>query len=397
MRQTWAVFVDAYRELNAKKLFWITMAISALVVAAFACVGTTPKGIKVLAWEFDAPFFNSALLPNAKFYKLMFQTLGINFWLTWAASIIGLIATCGMIPDFVAGGSVELTLSKPLSRLRLFFTKYAAGLLFTFLQVTVFTTAVFLLIGIRGGEWSARVFLAVPIVTLAYSYLFSVCALVGMISRSAIFALIATLLFWCLIWAVDIVESGVMLPQRTQAEVQVERLNRELQRIENPAGEEPKAEAKEGKGLIGRAADMFKPRPTPPSPARIKGELVVAEKSRAWWQRWHTVAFAIKTVLPKTGETTNLLSRAILPESEMKSFRDAQLEQAMKNQEQFRQAQRENGENEPDMPAFADVWIATEVERRLNERSVWWVLGTSLGFEALVLGIAGWVFARRDF
>ena len=403
MRQTWAVMVDAYRELNAKKLCWITMLISALVVVAFACVTLTPKGIGVLVWEFDVPVFNAGILSNAAFYKLMFQTLGIDFWLTWVATIIGLIATCSMIPDFVAGGSVELTLSKPVTRVRLFLTKYAAGLLFTLLQVLVFTTAVFLLIGVRGGEWSWRVFLAVPIVTLMYSYLFSVCALVGLVSRSAIFSLIATLVVWIGIFAVDTVESAVLLSLRTQSEVQVERLKRDIERVENPepvAAEKAARPTDEGKGLLGRAADMFKPRAAPPSAAKLKGELVVAEKSKARWTKWHNGAFIAKTVLPKTSETTNLLARAILPESEMKKFRDTQVEQALKNQRTFRESRRKDGEaaeERDDRPDFGDPRVALEVERRLNERSVAWVIGTSLLFEGLLLSIACWVFSRRDF
>lgn len=400
MRQTWAVFVDAYRELNAKKLFWITMAISALVVGAFACVGLTPTGVKVLWWDFEAPFLNSSLIPAHLFYKQMFQSLGIEFWLTWAATIIGLIATCSMIPDFVAGGSVELSLSKPISRTRLFLTKYAAGLLFTFLQVLVFAAASFLLIGIRGGEWNPRILLAVPIVTLSYSYLFSVCALTGLLTRSAIFSLIAAMLFWLLIFSVDVVERAVMLQLRVQSEAQVDRLRTELERVENPAP--PKEEGKDDKGLLGRAAGLFRPRETPPSPARIKGELVVAEKKAERWRRWHSAAFAAKTVLPKTAETTNLIKRAVLPESEVGRFRDASVERAEENMRRFETAQAErrgNGEtqDEPTEVEFGDPRVAREIERRIDQRSVWWVLGTSILFELVVLGIACRVFVRRDF
>lgn len=413
MRQTWAVFVDAYRELNAKKLFWITMAISALVVVAFACVSLTPKGVKVLVWEIDAPFLNSNLLPNSVFYKQMFQSLGIEFWLTWAATIIGLIATCSMIPDFVQGGSVELSLSKPISRTRLLLTKYAAGLLFTLLQVLVFSTASFLVIGLRGDEWNPRVFLAVPIVTLAYSYLFSVCALVGLVTRSAIFALIAVMIFWLGVFATDTVERAVMLPLRVQNEIKVERLKAELARVETPADAPDGAaggaradaateKASGGKGLLGRAAELLKPRPNPPSPARIKGELVVAEKALARWTRWHKAAFAVKTVLPKTAETTNLLKRVILPESEIGRFRDAQLERAEENRRRFEEARAaaRNGEGGGDGVVeveFGDPRIVREIERRIDARSVWWVLGTSLLFEGLVLGLACWLFSRRDF
>lgn len=403
MRQTWAVFLDAYRELNAKKLFWITMAISALVVAAFAVVSLTPNGMKVLVWEFDMPVFNSRLLSNASFYKLMFQSLGIEFWLTWIATIIALIATCSMIPDFVAGGSIELTLSKPIGRVRLFLTKYAAGLLFTLMQVLVFSSAVFLLIGIRGGEWQPKVFLAVPIVTLAYSYLFSVCALVGLLTRSAIFSLIATLLVWLLVFAVDVVESGVMLSLRTQSEVQVERARAAIERHENPAAAEEAAPGAEKKpeGLLGRAASMFKPKPPTVSPAKLKYDLAKAEEALEKWQTWHRVAFAIKTVLPKTGETTGLLARSILPESELSTWRADQMKRAEENQQKFRATRAErrgqNAEEIDDEPSFADPRVAVEMEKRINERSVMWVIGTSLAFEGVLLGIACAVFRRRDF
>ena len=45
MIQTWALFVDAYRELNSKRLFWITMTLSALVVAVFGMFGINERGL----------------------------------------------------------------------------------------------------------------------------------------------------------------------------------------------------------------------------------------------------------------------------------------------------------------------------------------------------------------
>jgi hypothetical protein len=42
-----------------------------------------------------------------------------------------------------------------------------------------------------------------------------------------------------------------------------------------------------------------------------------------------------------------------------------------------------------------------ETQRQIREeitgRSVAWVVGTSLGFEAVVLSLAAWVFCRRDY
>jgi hypothetical protein len=33
----------------------------------------------------------------------------------------------------------------------------------------------------------------------------------------------------------------------------------------------------------------------------------------------------------------------------------------------------------------------------LNKRPIWWIVGTSLGFEAVVLAVAAWIFCRRDY
>ena len=67
MRQTWAIFVDAYRELNGKKLFWIVLALSAAVVAAFAAVGINDKGLTVFWWKFPS-MFNAKLFPPELFF-----------------------------------------------------------------------------------------------------------------------------------------------------------------------------------------------------------------------------------------------------------------------------------------------------------------------------------------
>jgi hypothetical protein len=41
--------------------------------------------------------------------------------------------------------------------------------------------------------------------------------------------------------------------------------------------------------------------------------------------------------------------------------------------------------------------VQKDVIEKTRERSVWWVLGTSLLFEAVVLGMACFIFVRRDF
>ncbi|HHN78003.1 MAG TPA: hypothetical protein ENK11_04930, partial [Phycisphaerales bacterium] len=95
LRQTAALLVDAYRELNAKKLFWITMVLSCVIVLVMACLGIGKRGVTFLGWDLSfIPITSDTLKPNV-FYKVLFSNLGIGVWLSWAATILALISTAG--------------------------------------------------------------------------------------------------------------------------------------------------------------------------------------------------------------------------------------------------------------------------------------------------------------
>ena len=375
--QTLAIFHDAYRELNARKMFWIVLFLSGFVVLAFAAVGINDKGVTILGWEFDFPI-NTKILPRETFYKAMFTSLGVGFWLTWIATVLALISTAGIFPDFVSGGSIDLFLSKPISRLRLFLTKYAAGLLFVTLQVTIFSAASFLVIGIRGGAWLPGLFLAVPVVVCFFSYLFAVCVLVGVLTRSTVAALLLTILFWFGILGVHVTELLVLKEsvkrqqQAAQLDKSVARAERELKAHDDTEAASPNAD---------------------PAAAALRRQAVEQRLQSARDRRaavhdafapWHRMFLGVKTVLPKTSETVELLNRwlkvaADLPEPEP--------------------AEEEFGDNGPDLfgRRAAERAADEEVARRVTTRSVAWVLGTSLAFEAVVLAVAAWVFCRRDY
>src|SRR4051812_116104 len=231
MTQTLALLLDAYRELNSKKLFWITLALSGLVVAAFAGIGVGDHGMSVFFWEIPIPGVNKNVIPPETFYKLAFVKFGIGVWLAWIATVLALVSTAPIFPDFLAGGAIELVLCKPIGRVRLFLTKYLVGLLFVSLQVAVFTTACFLVIGIRGHSWDTRLFLAIPIVVCFFSYLFGVTALLGMVTRSTIASLLGTLLFWFFLFMLNSADA-ITLTFREQTAMQVQTLESRIQKME---------------------------------------------------------------------------------------------------------------------------------------------------------------------
>ena len=108
MTQTLAIFLDAYRELNSRKLFWITLILSVVVVVSFALVGINEEGLRLIVW--DVPFpLNTTLMSAETFYKTMYVTLGIQIWLAWVATILALVSTASIFPDLIRPISAKIT------------------------------------------------------------------------------------------------------------------------------------------------------------------------------------------------------------------------------------------------------------------------------------------------
>lgn len=387
LMQTKAIFLDAYRELNAKKLFWLTLGLNVLVVALFASLGINAKGVSFFHWTFDSEFMNTNFVPKELFYKIQFTAWGVPIWLSWATTILALISTAGIIPDMVSGGTIEPMLSKPIGRIRLFLTKYLTGLLFVGLQILVFATGCLLVLGIRAGIWEFGLFLAVPIVLAFFSYLFAFCVLVGLVTRSTIAALLLTILFWLMIFIANTGDS-IMVAQREGAILRIEDRQGDVEAQERFAVKRVEQYREQGKAIPGEgdeplpfsASDTLSA--VNPTLSTARDRLQESQDSLPIWEAWAKRVFVLKTVLPKTQETISLLERHLISDDE---FSELMRQGA---------SQQSADENEP---AMADPRVPERVAVIMRERTIWWVLGTSFGFEFIVLGLSTIIFVRRDF
>jgi ABC-type transport system involved in multi-copper enzyme maturation permease subunit len=389
LRQTAAIVLDGYRELNARKLFWITMALSVIVVLAFAAIGLNQRGFTILWWTIDNNVMNSRVIEPKLLYKFAFANFAIPIWLAWGATILGLISTAGMVPEFVQGGAIELAVSKPIGRARLILTKYLSGLLFVALQVAVFTLAAFIVIGVRGESWEPRLFLAIPIMIVFFSYLYCVCALLGLITRSTIAALLLTILFWIVIFGVNTTET-VFLSLRENTALRIEGLEA---RIESLKAQQAKQQEMienasqpddEGPPDLRAAGAALAVQKTNSDLTRRTEQLEQARKNLKSNALGHRISFAAKTLLPKTSETVKLLDRYLLTPAELDQFRNV------------RDGHGDFPVNEDDVRINPRA-LEKRLETALRSRTVSWVVGTSLAFEGVVLLLMLWIFRRRDF
>ena len=186
------------------------MALTVLFAAALAVVGIDEEGVRFLWFHLSFIPLDSSIIEPKEFYISVFSYLGISLWLTWIATILAIISTAGIIPELVTGGTIESMLSRPISRTRLFLTKYATGLLFVALQVAVFSVLSMLIIWINSGYLEPRILLAIPIVVSFFSFLFCVCTFIGLVTRSTMTAMLITLLFWGFLFLLNMADGVLM-------------------------------------------------------------------------------------------------------------------------------------------------------------------------------------------
>lgn len=371
--QSAALLLDAYRQLNSQKLFWLAMCISLLLVIAFAATGINEAGISIFGYTFEGAW-NTALIKREVFYKYLFASLGVPLWLAWGATILALVSTASMFPDMLTSGSIDLYLSKPISRLRLLLTRFIAGLMFVGLQVAVFTVASFFVIGIRGNSWEFGLLLAIPAVLVFFSYLFCVCTVIGLITRSTIASLLVTLLAWFACFCIEGAEQGILLgrvvsEQRVIAlKKDINNWNRRLAVLEAlPEGQRtytPYSSFKFQRDLLQK-------------------QLTDVEAILPRWQLAHNISYGLYLVTPKTSATISLVQRELIKAADLPS---------MQEERRGPQQRRPVGGIMPNSPVVID-----ELRHINNGRSSFMVVGTSLVSVGILLGIGCLWFMRKDF
>ncbi len=342
MRQELTILLDSFRLLSARRLFWVALVISVLVAVLYASIGFNERGMTLFFGlrEFENPLLYQGSNEAHAFYLLLFTDVLVRWWLAWLAIALALVSTASIFPDFLAEGSIGISLSKPIGRLRLFFWKFIGGLLFVALQVAVFVLIVFLALGCRLGEWNPGIFWAVPLVTFVFSLIYSVAVLFGVWTKSTLFALLSAFLVWgaslLAQWTEDFLYQTAHLMPESGIKIDF------------------------GSGEISEAGE---------DEEQDKESALVAA---------HRTARMVATPLPKTRDTVIYLKRLIRMKERDSALAGLSLDALLTG-------------------AMPDTRTSGAMKRYDERHSVVYVFGTSLAFEAVVLALAAWRFSRRDY
>lgn len=182
------IIVDTVNEARARWLFWGLFALSTLLIGLFlfslnidivAAAGATVDVGGASRQEFVVhQFIHRA-------YSWI--SVGLYVW----GTLLAIFASGGLIPVLLEPGRITLLLSKPLSRATLLAGRFLGNLLIVGLNNTYLIVCVWLILGVRTGDWETRFLLAIPISLFAFAVLLCVVILIGVVFESSALSVMA--------------------------------------------------------------------------------------------------------------------------------------------------------------------------------------------------------------
>ncbi len=202
----WAIIEHTFREGLARKtiigffvistFFLAIMVLAALFVPSTIDIGNEQTGKQTVNVMTDRTMV------------LQIQAVLTGF-INFAAIVLSVFATASILPNTMEKGSIDLLLSKPVSRNEIFFGKFLGSMLIVLVNIAYYIVGMWLIFGIRTGFWNPGFLGVILTITYTFFVLYGPMMLIGVTSRSSALTIILLYVFYFLIS--PILESREML------------------------------------------------------------------------------------------------------------------------------------------------------------------------------------------
>jgi ABC-2 type transport system permease protein len=201
------IIQNTFREALAKKIFigyYIFYAIVVLVMVFLVNMDSV-EGVMSFA---DA--------------KSIVQQAEVGFLkISWSLIIFfSLISTASFIPSMLEKGTIDLLISKPLSRSTILISKYLGAVLFVFLSMVFLMGSIWLILSIKSGYWDPTFLLSIFFLTFAFAVMYSIVVLVGLTTQSTIVAILVNFFLIFVLCPVLSIREGLIFSFVTNETVQ---------------------------------------------------------------------------------------------------------------------------------------------------------------------------------
>lgn len=156
-------------------------------------------------------FFGNPLMSSSQqgfnvveFLLIQLHSLSI-FWII----ILGMFGVAGLIPSMLEKGTIDLFLSKPLTRAELLMARALGAVSGIAINLIYFFVGVWIIFGLKAGVWHWGFLSSTIYVVYAFVCFFSVVTIVGLITRSAGFSIMLAFVFSIISWGLEVRENGL--------------------------------------------------------------------------------------------------------------------------------------------------------------------------------------------
>jgi ABC-type transport system involved in multi-copper enzyme maturation permease subunit len=117
----------------------------------------------------------------------------------------------GLVPDMLEKGTIELFLSKPLTRTELFIARSLGASSGITLNLIYFFLGMWIIFGLKLGTWHSSVLLFILLFTLTYYCFYSIVAVIGLITRSTALTVMLSIVFVIISGGLEVRVNGMYL------------------------------------------------------------------------------------------------------------------------------------------------------------------------------------------
>lgn len=113
--------------------------------------------------------------------------------------LLAIFASASFVPHMMERGTIDLLLSKPISRTQLLMGKYLGGLLVVFLNIFLLIFGTWLIISIKFSSWDFSFLLVSLLVTFTFAVLYSLIVFIGVLTKGSILGMMLAYLIFLIV------------------------------------------------------------------------------------------------------------------------------------------------------------------------------------------------------
>lgn len=172
-----AIIKNTFREALAKKIFigyYIFYAI-VIIIMLFAVNLDAVEGVLSFA---DVQ--KAVVSVESGFLSLAFALI----------LFFSLISASSFITSMVDKGTIDLLISKPVSRTKILLSKYVGAILFVGASMVFLIGSIWLILAAKSGYWNSAFLLSIISLTFAFAVMYSISVFIGLTTQSTIISIL---------------------------------------------------------------------------------------------------------------------------------------------------------------------------------------------------------------